>query len=90
VNSCRPAVDPLFESLVNAYKGKVIAVVMTGMGHDGRDGCKVLKAKGAYIIAQDEESSVVYGMPKFVAEAGLADKICPLEMITPSVLEVCK
>lgn len=90
VNSCRPAVDPLFQSLADAYKGKVVAVVMTGMGHDGRDGCKALKAKGAYIITQDEETSVVYGMPKFVAEAGLADKVCPLEGITPSILEACK
>ncbi len=90
VNSCRPAVDPLFESLADAYKGRVVAVVMTGMGHDGRDGAKVLKEKGAYIIAQDQETSVVYGMPKFVAEAGIADKICPLDAITPTILEVCR
>lgn len=90
VNSCRPAVDPLFQSLADAYRGRVIAVVMTGMGQDGTNGCKALKAKGAYIIAQDENTSVVYGMPRFVAEAGLADKICPLGMITHSILEICR
>ncbi len=90
VNSCRPAVDPLFESLAETYRGKVAAVIMTGMGQDGTNGCKSLKAKGAYIIAQDEETSVVYGMPRFVAEAGLADKICPLETIAQSVLDICR
>ena len=90
VNSCRPAVDPLFESIAEAYKGRVVAVVMTGMGQDGFEGAKVLKEKGAYIIAQDQETSVVYGMPKFVAEAGLADRICPLKSITPTILEVCR
>ncbi|OCC16487.1 Chemotaxis response regulator protein-glutamate methylesterase CheB [Dissulfuribacter thermophilus] len=90
VNSCRPAVDPLFESLADAYRGRVVGVVMTGMGQDGTNGCRVLKAKGAYIIAQDEETSVVYGMPRFVVEAGLADKICPLDMITQSILEICR
>ncbi len=89
VNSCRPAVDVMFKSVANVYGGRVIAVIMTGMGQDGFEGCKVLKQKGAIIIAQDKETSVVWGMPKFVTEAGLADKVCPLDRIALTVQEFC-
>lgn len=71
VNSCRPAVDVLFESVAEVHGGDVLAVILTGMGKDGRDGCQTLVDRGATVFAQDEASSVVYGMPRAVAEAGL-------------------
>lgn len=86
VNSCRPAVDVLFQSIAKVYGGKVIAVIMTGMGQDGFVGCQELKSKGAVIIAQDKETCVVWGMPKFVTEAGLADRVSPLDKIAESIL----
>ena len=88
VNSCRPSVDVLFRSVAALYGARAVAVVMTGMGQDGLKGCKALKEKGAFVIAQDRETSVVWGMPRFVAEEGLADRICPLDDIVPAVLEV--
>ena len=87
-NSCRPAVDVLFRSLAETYGGKVIATVMTGMGQDGLKGAQVLKQKGAIILAQDKETCVVWGMPKFVAESGIADRIVPLGGITSTILEL--
>ncbi|MFI4876798.1 MAG: chemotaxis protein CheB, partial [Blastopirellula sp. JB062] len=61
-----------------AYGGSSLGVIMTGMGDDGTVGCRLLKRQCAAIIAQNEESSVVYGMPRSIVEAGLADIICPL------------
>lgn len=90
VNSCRPAVDVLFESLAHVFGGRVVAVVMTGMGQDGLAGCRALKAKGAYVVAQDRETSVVWGMPRFVTEAGLADRSVPLGCITETVIEASR
>ncbi len=87
-NSCRPAVDVLFRSVADVYGGRVVGVIMTGMGQDGLEGVRVLKSKGAVIIAQDRETSVVWGMPKFVAEEGLADRICALSDIEPTILEL--
>jgi len=77
-NSCRPAVDVLFRSVSQVYGASALAVVLTGMGHDGRSGCEQLHAAGAEVIAQDEASSVVWGMPGAVVEAGLADVVLPL------------
>jgi two-component system chemotaxis response regulator CheB len=77
-NWCRPAVDKLFRSAASAYGGRVLAVILTGMGHDGRDGARALAAKGAPVIAQDEASSVVWGMPGAVVEEGLATDVKPL------------
>jgi len=88
VNSCRPAVDVLFRSVAEVYGGRTVGVIMTGMGQDGLEGTRLLKAKGAVIIAQDKDSSVVWGMPKFVAEEGLADRICALQDIEPAILEM--
>jgi len=82
VNWCRPAVDPLFKSAAEAYGNHVLAVVLTGMGHDGRDGAQALVNVGASVMAQDEASSVVWGMPGAVAEAGLAEIIKPVEGLT--------
>lgn len=72
-NSCRPAVDPLLRTASAAYSGGVLAVILTGMGADGLAGCQVVDAANGQVMAQDRESSVVWGMPGFVTEAGLAD-----------------
>jgi hypothetical protein len=83
--SCRPAVDPLFRSLAAIYGGRVLALVMTGMGEDGLRGVRALKERGANIVVQDEASSVVWGMPGAVARAGLADKILPLAAMASEI-----
>ncbi|MGB6692432.1 MAG: chemotaxis response regulator protein-glutamate methylesterase [Terracidiphilus sp.] len=85
-NSCRPAVDALFSSIGEVYGGAVIAVILTGMGQDGLHGAQILKAKGASVLAQDEASSVVWGMPGAVVNAGLADRVLPLDQIVPEIL----
>lgn len=77
-NSCRPAVDPLFRSFASVYGRRSLGVVLTGMGSDGLEGCKALKAVGATVLVQDQESSVVWGMPSKVFGAGLADGVLPL------------
>ena len=84
-NSCRPAVDVLFRSVAKVYGANTLAVVLTGMGQDGLRGCEEIREVGGQILAQDEESSVVWGMPGFVAQAGLADKILPLVQIAPEI-----
>jgi two-component system chemotaxis response regulator CheB len=76
-NSCRPAVDVLFRSLVDVYGGDVCAAVLTGMGKDGLEGARTLRAHGARIYAQDEETSVVWGMPGFITREGLAHEVLP-------------
>lgn len=80
-NFCRPSVDVLFRSVAAVYEGRALGVILTGMGQDGLKGCEELDAHGSRIVAQDEASSVVWGMPAFVARAGLADKILPLDQI---------
>lgn len=85
-NSCRPAVDPLFRSVTQVYGKNTLAVVLTGMGRDGLRGCEGLRDAGAQILAQDEETSVVWGMPGFVARAGLADDVLPLQRMATEVL----
>jgi len=77
-NFCRPAVDVLFRSVAKVYGKKALAVVMTGMGRDGFKGSELLHATGAPVIAQDEATSVVWGMPRTVVENGLADRVAPL------------
>jgi two-component system chemotaxis response regulator CheB len=86
-NSCRPAVDVLFRSVAEVYAGGVIAVILTGMGQDGLRGAEQLKSKGAYVIAQDQSSSVVWGMPGAVVEAGLADSVLSLHAVVPEILK---
>lgn len=78
VNSCRPAVDVLFKSVAETYGAHSLAVVLTGMGQDGLRGCEEIYEAGGQILAQDEATSVVWGMPGFVSRAGLADKVLPL------------
>jgi len=85
-NFCRPSVDVLFRSVAHIYGAKTLAVILTGMGQDGFKGCEELVAEGARVIVQDEATSVVWGMPGFVARAGLAEKILPLDQIGPEIL----
>jgi two-component system chemotaxis response regulator CheB len=77
-NFCRPSVDVLFRSVAQVYGAGALGVILTGMGQDGLKGCEALCAAGSAVIVQDEASSVVWGMPGFVARAGLAQKILPL------------
>ncbi len=90
VNYCRPSVDVLFRSAVEAFGGDTVAVVLTGMGHDGRDGCAALQSGGARVIVQDEATSVVWGMPGAVVNAGLADEVLPLADIAGSVMQLMR
>jgi two-component system chemotaxis response regulator CheB len=85
-NFCRPSVDVLFRSVADVYGGRTLAVILTGMGQDGLKGCELLSGVGARILAQDEASSVVWGMPGFVARNGLADKILPLDQIGAEIV----
>jgi two-component system chemotaxis response regulator CheB len=85
-NSCRPAVDVLFRSVSRVYGGSAIAVILTGMGSDGLRGVEHLKTDGAYVIAQDEASSVVWGMPGAVVRAGLADVTVSLKSVMGEIL----
>jgi two-component system chemotaxis response regulator CheB len=87
-NFCRPAVDVLFRSIGEIYGGAVLAVVLTGMGQDGLRGVEVLKAHGATILAQDEATSVVWGMPGAVVRAGLADRVLAINDVVPAILEL--
>lgn len=84
-NSCRPAVDVLFRSVADAYGDSALAVVLTGMGQDGLKGAEKLRAQGSRIIVQDEGTSVVWGMPGFVARAGLAENVLPLPEIAGEI-----
>ena len=81
VNFCKPAVDPLFNSAIDVWQGGVLAVVLTGMGSDGMRGGKEIVAAGGSVIAQDEASSVVWGMPGAAAHAGICAAILPLNQI---------
>jgi two-component system, chemotaxis family, protein-glutamate methylesterase/glutaminase len=88
VNSCRPSVDVLFESLPALYRHHVLSVVMTGMGNDGQAGVDKLRKAGAYNLSQDEASCVVYGMPRAVIEANLADEVVPLEKLSNRIVQI--
>jgi len=89
-NSCKPSADYLFRSVADYYVGRTTAVIMTGMGSDGTKGLKILKQKGALIIGQNEESCVVYGMPKAPAELGLTDVVTPLDKIAGEIVKSVK
>jgi len=83
----RPSVDVLFHSAAEVFDSRVLGVVMTGMGNDGRDGAAWIKAKGGVIFTESEESCVVYGMPRSVVEAGLSDGVFPLELMARAIME---
>ncbi|WP_432453604.1 MULTISPECIES: protein-glutamate methylesterase/protein-glutamine glutaminase [unclassified Agarivorans] len=82
----KPCVDITFASLAKSHQGDVLAMILTGMGADGRDGCRLLKDKGSTIWAQDEASCVVYGMPQAVASAGLASNQMPLDRFSEAIV----
>ncbi len=89
-NNCRPAVDYLFRSAANRFPGRSMAVILTGMGSDGTLGLRLLKRHGCYVIAQDEASCVVYGMPKAAVDAGVTDAVLPLESIAGRIASIVK
>ncbi len=88
VNFCRPAVDVLFRSAVRELGGQLLALVLTGMGADGRTGCEDVVAAGGTVLVQDEPTSVVWGMPGAVAAAGLAHRVLPLGEVAPTLESV--
>lgn len=88
VNFCKPAVDPMYESIIGYYGQKVLGVILTGMGHDGLGGGKILAEKNGRLIAQDEASSVVWGMPGAVASAGICNEVLPLDEIGPKIRHI--
>ncbi|WP_432510823.1 protein-glutamate methylesterase/protein-glutamine glutaminase [Kineococcus sp. SYSU DK001] len=84
-NFCRPAVDVMLRSAVAAFGGELLAVILTGMGSDGKLGCKAVAAAGGQVLAQDEATSVVWGMPGAVAREGIADEVLPLGSIADAI-----
>ncbi|MGG6265936.1 protein-glutamate methylesterase/protein-glutamine glutaminase [Leptolyngbya sp. AN03gr2] len=86
-NSCRPSVDVLFESVAEVYGDRTLGIILTGMGQDGLRGCQLIRDRNGQILAQDEASSVVWGMPGYVANAGLADAVLPLDQIMSEMLQ---
>ena len=89
-NSCRPAVDVLFRSVCEIYKARTLGLILTGMGQDGLVGCEHIKKVGGQIVVQDEDTSVVWGMPGFVAKSGIAEKVLPLKEIAKEIVERVK
>jgi two-component system, chemotaxis family, protein-glutamate methylesterase/glutaminase len=86
-NSCRPSVDYLFRSIAELYVGRATGVIMTGMGSDGTTGLKLMKNNGAVVIAQDESSCVVFGMPKEPIRQGIVDVVAPLDSICREIIK---
>ncbi len=86
-NSCRPSADVLFRSAAQVYGSHVLGVVLTGMGQDGLRGAEKIREAGGQIFVQDEASSVVWGMPGFIANAGLADKVLPLSQLGSEIVK---
>lgn len=87
-NFCRPAVDPMLRSVVSTYNGAALVVILTGMGADGMKGSQVVVDAGGTVVAQDEATSVVWGMPGAVAEAGLCTAVLPIKDIASKVLKL--
>jgi two-component system chemotaxis response regulator CheB len=83
----RPSVDVMFQSAADVFGERVLGVVMTGMGNDGLEGAGWIKSRGGAILTEAEETCVVYGMPRAVAEAGLSDEAVPLDRLTAAILE---
>ncbi len=88
-NFCKPAVDPMFRTLADAYGRSLLGVILTGMGQDGAKGCEALSRAGGRFIVQDEKTSVVWGMPGAAARTGLAEGVLPLKEIAPFITRVC-
>ena len=87
-NFCRPSVDPMLRSASQAVGGRMLVVMLTGMGHDGLAGSRLAVTAGGALLAQDEATSVVWGMPGAVAQAGLCSAILPLSGIAAKVLDI--
>ncbi|MEZ5227301.1 MAG: CheB methylesterase domain-containing protein [Acidimicrobiales bacterium] len=85
-NNCRPAVDVLFRSVAETYGRRAVGVILTGMGDDGKRGAEAMAAKGAHIIAQDQATSVVWGMAGAVVRAGVASSVLPIDQIAEETL----
>ena len=83
----KPSVDVTFGSLARGFPGKTLGIILTGMGADGKEGCRMMKQSGSVIWSQDEKTSVIYGMPMAVAKAGLSDEVLPLDEIGPRLVE---
>jgi len=88
VNFCRPAVDPLFNSATEVWSGAILAVILTGMGSDGTKGAGTIVTAGGNVIAQDEATSVVWGMPGAAANAGVCAAVLPLDQIAPKIVRM--
>ena len=88
INFCKPAVDPLFTSATDVWQGGIMALVLTGMGSDGMRGGKDIVAAGGSVIAQDEATSVVWGMPGAAAHAGICSAVLPLNQIAPKLVRL--
>jgi two-component system chemotaxis response regulator CheB len=88
--SVRPAINVTMESVVRLYGGDTLGVVLTGMGHDGTRGGTLIKAAGGQMITESESTCVVYGMPRSVVEAGLSDRIVPLNQVPAAIVEMCR
>lgn len=89
-NFCRPAVDPMLRSAAAACGGKVLVAILTGMGHDGRDGARAVVEAGGTALAQDEATSVVWGMPGALTQAGLAHRVLPISALAPALIELLR
>ena len=89
-NSCRPAVDPMLRSLSRVFGDRVLVVILTGMGVDGMKGCESIVDGGGVVLAQDMATSVVWGMPGAVANAGLAHSVLPIGEIGPAIERIAK
>jgi two-component system chemotaxis response regulator CheB len=89
-NFCRPAVDPMLRSAAEATSGRTMVVMLTGMGHDGLEGTRAIVAAGGAAIAQDEQTSVVWGMPGAIALAGLCHRVLPLPQLAPALLDLLR
>lgn len=87
-NSCRPSADVMFRSIAKTYHNRCLAVVMTGMGKDGLDGCQEIKWHGGRILVQDEETSVAWGMPRAVIKSDLAERIVPLAEMAHAITSI--
>jgi two-component system chemotaxis response regulator CheB len=85
-NFCRPSADVLFRSVAKVYGAHALALVMTGMGQDGLRGCQAIQEAGGQVLAQDKASAVVWGMAGYVAKAGLADVVLPLDQLANELM----
>lgn len=90
IHSVRPAVDPLFESLVERFGSKSLGIILTGMGKDGAAGAQAVRTAGGYMLAQNEESCIVYGMPRYAYEAGAVHELLDVEQIIEAINEIVR